>query len=89
MREEADETDAFAGRGNLGRGEAVAVLIDPGAEFIHLGVRLGTVAAEREEFHDALVGVDAMEKFAVPVFPVAQDQAFGAHGFHWTNSSWR
>ena len=73
----------------LGGGKAKAVLGDPAPELVHLGVRLGTVAAEREEFHHALVRVDAVEQFAVTLLPIAQDQALGADRLHSTNSSRR
>ena len=87
--EEADEADALARFNYLGGRETVAILGNPGAELVHLGVGLRAVAAKRKEFHDALVGVDAVEEVAVAILPVAQDQALGADRRHSTNSSRR
>ncbi len=84
---QAGKTDAFTACRNLDGGETEPVAVYRCLQFVHLGIRLGAVAAEGEEFHHARVGIDAEEKIAVAVFPVAQDQAFGAHGLHWENSS--
>lgn len=87
--EEADEADALARFNYLGGSETVAILGDPGAELVHFGVRGSAVAAKWKEFHDAFVGIDAVEELTVAILPVAQDQALGADRRHPTNSSSR
>ncbi len=41
---------------------------------VHESVGGSTVAAEIEELHHAVVGIDAVEEVAVALLPVAQDQ---------------
>ncbi len=86
---EPGETGAAAACGDLHRGEAVAVEPYAFAQLVELGVRLGAVAAEGKKFHDAGIGIDVVEKIAIPIFPIAQDKAFGADRDHLSNSVWR
>jgi len=63
----------LAGCRDLGGGKPISVLCDPVPEFVHLGVRLRTIAAKTEEFHDVSSQLMRVEQWAVAL-SIAQDK---------------
>lgn len=73
-RREPGEADACAARAQLKRGEAEAAAGDRLAQLVEEGVRLGARSPERIKRHVPVVGIDALQKVAIAILPVADHQ---------------